>query len=293
MTTVIGVVAAEVQDLARPMLLGGPSGRRSGGAPERFRETDLRGARPPPGWAHRRERRMEKLIRWILEMAKRVRDFSRAHPSADLNYAPLLAELDLLIERLEALAKQQEEGFLVRHAGTLHRQAIRRELQFGLLRHLMTVVEKASKDEPGLVSRYRMPRSNAPKETYLTMARTMLAHGQADRELLAKYGLADHLLEDLAAALDGFDASLVESNGGRRDHVVASSGMGTVSADLQRLVGLLDGLNRYRFGSDGELWAGWQSARKVQTGPVVPESAAPAPGGEPTAVPGSEVKPAA
>ena len=236
---------------------------------------------------------MEKDIRWILEMAKRVRDFSRAHPSADLNYGPLLAELDELIARLEALAKQQEEGFLVRHAGTVHRQALRRELHFGLLRHLATVAGKALTDEPALVSRYRMPASNAPNETFRTQARTMLAHGQADRELLAKYGLADRLLEDLAAALDRFDASRAESNEGRRDHVVASSAMRSVSAEVQRLVGLLDGLNRYRFGSSGELWAGWQSARKVQAGPVVPEGEVAAPAGQPTAGPESDVKPAA
>lgn len=232
---------------------------------------------------------MEKNIRWILEMAKRVRDFSRAHPSTDQNYASVLAELDELVTRLEALAKQQEEGFLVRHAGTLHRQAIRRELHFGLLRHLVTVAEKALEDEPELVSRYRMPLVNAPNETYRTIARTMLAHGQADKELLARYGLADRLLGDLGAALDRFDASLVESNDGRRDHVVARSAMRTVSAEVQRLVGLLDGLNRYRFGSDGELWAGWQSARKVQTGPVVPEAGA----AEPGVTPEAEVKPAA
>jgi hypothetical protein len=60
--------------------------------------------------------------------------------------------------------------------------------------------------------------------------------------------------------------------------------MRTVSAGVQRLVGLLDGLNRYRFGSSAELWAGWQSARKVQAGPVVSDEAAPVAG---------EVKPAA
>ena len=82
-------------------------------------------------------------------------------------------------------------------------------------------------------------------------------------------------------------------NDGRRDHVVARSAMATVRGEVQRLVGLLDGLNRYRFGGDGELWTGWQSARKVQTGPVVAEGEAPAAGAEPTAAPGVEVKPAA
>ena len=33
---------------------------------------------------------MNRIVRRRLEMAVRVRDFSRAHPSADANYAPVL-----------------------------------------------------------------------------------------------------------------------------------------------------------------------------------------------------------
>ena len=45
-----------------------------------------------------------------LEMAVRVRDFMRAHPSTDANFAAVLARLEELIDRLEALAKQQQDG---------------------------------------------------------------------------------------------------------------------------------------------------------------------------------------
>jgi hypothetical protein len=47
---------------------------------------------------------MNRIVRRRLEMAVRVRDFSRAHPSADANYAPVLARLEDRISRLETLA---------------------------------------------------------------------------------------------------------------------------------------------------------------------------------------------
>ena len=47
----------------------------------------------------------------------------------------------------------------------------------------------------------------------------MLEQGQAEGELLAQHGLAEKLLEDLAAAVNDFDASVAESNEGRRTTV--------------------------------------------------------------------------
>jgi hypothetical protein len=48
-------------------------------------------------------------------MAVRVRDFSRAHPSADANYAPVLGRLEERVTRMEALARQQG-GYLATRA---------------------------------------------------------------------------------------------------------------------------------------------------------------------------------
>ena len=222
-------------------------------------------------------------------MAVRVRDFSRAHPSADANYAPVLARLEDRVARLEAVAKQQQTGYLVRHASAVHRQALRRRLRFELLQHLVTVAEAAGREEKGLADRYRLPKVNATNEAFRTLGRTMLERGQADREVLAKHGLADHLLEDLGAALDEFDASMADTNEGRRDHVGARAELKAVSAEVMGLVELLDGLNRYRFGGDAEMRAAWESARKVVTGPQPAEALeAPARGAA-----GEEVKPAA
>src|SRR5439155_9274967 len=106
----------------------------------------------------------------------------------------------------------------------------------------------------------------------------MLEQGQAGRELLAKHGLAATLLDDLAAAVEQFDASVAETNEGRRDHVGARAELDAVSDEGMQLVELLDGLKRYRLGGDAELRAARESARKVVAGRrTEPKEAPPAP----------------
>lgn len=218
-------------------------------------------------------------------MAVRVRDFSRAHPSADANYATVLGRLDDRIARMDALAKQQQGGYLASHASATRRRELKQRLHHELLRHLVTVAEVAAADRPALAERFRLPPTTISHEAFRTLARKMLEQGQAERELLAKYGLADRLLDDLTAAVDEFDASVAESNQGRRDHVGASAELDAVSDEVMQLVDLLDGLNRYRFSAGGELRAAWESARNVVSGPKPPEA--------PVAPPAGEVKPAA
>lgn len=210
---------------------------------------------------------MNKAVRRRLEMAMRARDFSRAHPSADANYAPVLARLEDRVTRLQTLAKQQQGGFLARRSSAERRRGLRRRLQHELLRHLVTVAQVAAEEEPALAEKFRLPATNGPNETFRSLARGMLEQGQAQRELLVRHGLADRLLEDLSEAVDQFDASVAETNQGRRDHVGARAEMDAVSDEVMRLVELLDGLNRYRFVGQAELLAAWGSARRVVAGP--------------------------
>jgi hypothetical protein len=55
---------------------------------------------------------MNRQVRRRLEMAVRVRDYSRAHPSADASYASVLSRLESSITRMEELAGQQQGGIL-------------------------------------------------------------------------------------------------------------------------------------------------------------------------------------
>lgn len=233
---------------------------------------------------------MDRVVRRRREMAVRVEDFSIAHPSQEGNYTLVLDALKNDIVRLEALEQQQEGGFIATRASTSRRRELRRRIHHELLRHLVTVADVAAVKEPGVADRFQLPSGNSSNEAFRTVARKMLELGQEQRDILGKYGLAEKLLDDLSTAVSDFDASVAESNEGRREHVGARAELKAVSDDIMRQVAMLDGLNRYRFAGNAELLAAWESAKNVVSGPR-PAETEPA-GGAPGPVPGSE-RPAA
>jgi hypothetical protein len=219
-------------------------------------------------------------------MAASVRTFSRAYPSADASYALVLDRLDRTINRMDELAKQQEGGFVSKHAASVHRQDLRRLLQTGLLRHLVTVAEDVGTEIPAVGEKFRLPNGSATHRAFRTTALKLLEDGRTNREILVKHGLSETLLDELDAAIKEFDASLQETDDGKQSHVAARAELETLSDEIMRLVGMLDGFNRYRFHRDPELIAAWESAKHVVTGPQVKDlqSATPVPPGlEPAA----------
>ncbi|HEY7634900.1 MAG TPA: hypothetical protein VH763_05125 [Gemmatimonadales bacterium] len=152
----------------------------------------------------------------------------------------------------------------------------------------MTVAALAAEEQPGIAELFELSPSNASNEAFRSHVHKMLEQGQALKDLLIKHGLADRLLDDLAAAVRDLDASVEESNEARREHVGARAELQAVSDEVMKLVEMLDGLNRYRLTGNAELLAAWESARKVVMGPRSPEE----PQVEPPKAEG-EVRPAA
>jgi hypothetical protein len=188
--------------------------------------------------------------------------------SKGASFATVLAAFEALLGQMEALAMQEQGGHPTGRAAVARRRMVRQRLHHELLRHLVTVAQVAAAEQPGLPERYNLPSTSATNEAFRTFARQLLEQGQAERELLSKYGLADKLLDDLAAGVDDFDKSVVESNQARRDHVGARAELKAVSDRVMQLVGLLDGLNRYRFSGNAETRAAWESAKNVVSGPT-------------------------
>ncbi len=227
-------------------------------------------------------------------MAVHVRDFNRTHPSADAHQASVLAKLEETIAQMEALAGQQVTGVVSKGSSIVRRQDIRRQLHGGLLRHLVTVANAAAEEQPDLIQEFRMPAINASHTIYRTVARTLLEKGVAQRELLLKHGLGETLLDDLRKAVDELDASVEETVEGKQRHILARSELRTLSDEVMQLVGILDGINRYRFAREPQLLAAWDRAKHVVGGsqvealPSTPEVPA-----EPTGPVTGEVKRAA
>ena len=179
----------------------------------------------------------------------------------------MLGRLKESIDRMVELSGQQVGGFLSKHSSSLRRRDIRRRLRDGLLRHLVTVAEDASAEKPELGAKFGLPAHNLSHVRFQTVARKMLEQGEAERELLVKHGLSDKLLADLAAAVAEFDASVAETNSGRQDHILAGAELSTVSDEVLQLVGMMDGLNRYRFQKEPQMLVAWEAARHVVSGP--------------------------
>lgn len=210
---------------------------------------------------------MDRQVRRKLAMASSVRTFSRAHPSADASYTLVLDRLDNTIVRIEVLAKQQEGGYASKRASSAQRADLRRRMQAGLLRHLVTVAEDVASDVLEVGEKFRIPRSNGTHAVFRASASELLDQARTHQELLVKHGMSATLLDDLDAALKEFDESLEDTDDGKQSHVAARAEMKTLCDEIMRLVGMLDGFNRYRFHRDRELIVAWESAKRIMSGP--------------------------
>jgi hypothetical protein len=240
---------------------------------------------------------MNRTVSRRLNMAVRVRDFCDANPSADPSFVAVLGRLTEAIDRMQAVGSRQVNGLLSRHAATVNRQQIRRQLRDDLLRHLVTVAQDASATRPGLGDQVEVPGQNLSSARFFAAAKAMLELGVAEKDVLMKHGLTATLLDDLAQAVKAYEGSITASNSSREDHISARAELQRTSEELLQLVRMLDGINRYRFRNDPHLLVAWQAARHVVSGPQTKEEQAVEenPGTPPGPVqsgPG-EVKPAA
>jgi hypothetical protein len=217
---------------------------------------------------------MDARLRRRLEMAVRVRDFLRAHPTDGVAEGAALARLEELVGRAEVLASQQRAGILAARAATEMRGEVRRALRSRLLHYLSAVGQAAANENAELGQEFRLPRVG-PNQAFVTIARGMLEKATANKDLLAKRGMSEKLLADIDATIKSFEHTLEATRMGRRDHVGASADLRAVMAEVSEQVKVLDGVVRYRFGDNAELMGAWGSAHSV-VGPSRSHTAAPA-----------------
>ena len=206
---------------------------------------------------------MNAMLRRRFERAVRVRDFLRAHRTDGGPETAALARLEELIERADVLAAQQRAGFAAAQGAFERRAKVRRALQMKLLRYLAGVGVVAAKENVELGAEFRLPKTGAPNQAFVTLAKHMLDKATENKDLLVKQGLSDKVLSDIALALGQFELTLEATRAARRDHVGASGDLRAVSSEISEQIRLLEGLVRYRFGDDAELMTAWRSASNV------------------------------
>jgi hypothetical protein len=219
-----------------------------------------------------------------IEGGARVGEFSVANPSTEPSHEAVVTKLRETLAQADGLGIQQRDGLSNAQAATSRRNQIRLRIEFGLLGPLVKVSRSAEKDAPELLGKFRF-KHNAAHKAFLIQGRSMLAAATAAKDVLLAHGLPTTLLDDLAKALNTFEAEGDLINLSRRAHIGARADLKVVVAKLSELVDVLDGFNRYRYQNDPDQLAVWNAAKTVvshsarKSGTVMPPASPAAPDG--------------
>jgi hypothetical protein len=200
-----------------------------------------------------------------LETVIRVLLFWEANPDDDAGMTAVITQVRENRIRAENLAAQQRLGIAEAEAGSRTRKKLRADIHHNMIVPIARVGVSAAAEEPGLESIFRAPGHSARGREWRTAARGIATAAQERKDLLLRHGMSEALLTDLLAALDQYDAASTRRDNGKSAHVGATADLDEVMRDSMRLIGVLDGLFRYRFRDDTEKLAAWESARNVPT----------------------------
>jgi hypothetical protein len=230
--------------------------------------------------------RMNGDVRRTFEMVARAVNFSDAQPDTDAGHVVSVERLRAVKGQMEVVAAMQRAGLIDVHTGAVEKRRLRREMLAGPIAHLSEVGGLAGREHPDLVNKFRYKPSGSTYVAHRTAARSMQAEAETHKEVLAKFGLSEAVLEVFGQLLDQFDVAVKLGSDGRAAHTGATKRLGSLAQEAGQIVRAMDARNRYRFKNDGQVLGAWINASTVLARPVAAE-----PGGEPEA--GSDVRPAA
>ncbi|MDP3911873.1 MAG: hypothetical protein Q8Q14_15925 [Gemmatimonadales bacterium] len=208
---------------------------------------------------------MNAPVRRKLEMAARVRTFSRTHSSTEPTYATVLSRFEERLAEAEAIAAKQHEARLAARGARTRRRELRRVVHFQLLPYLVAVGNVAARDRTELAAQFRLPNSNANNQAFLTAVKALGTAAEQQRDILVAAGMAPALLEELQRMISAFEIASEEARAKRLSHIGARADLQQIAGELMDEVRVLDGINRWRFGKEPEVMAEWQAARHLPT----------------------------
>jgi hypothetical protein len=195
-----------------------------------------------------------------MEAEIRVDGFLRAHPSTDPAFLAVAARMRDGVARLRSLASEEHSVRLDTRAARRHRRELRRIIAAELIEYVARVGRRIADAHPELADRFRAPSANTSHATFLAAAWETLNLARAHRALVTDGGSSDEL-DDLATALTRLEEATERAAASHRSHLGARTELGRLSAELDTVIGLLDGLIRARFAAEPELLAAWDRAR--------------------------------
>lgn len=236
---------------------------------------------------------MDARSRRHILMGTSVRDFGRGRPDSDAGANVSLAQLDQLLTRGQQAATAQWEAQVDTRTSSAQKKDLRRAMLIGPIAHLGQVGRLAAKENPELGKSFLVKPGVGTYLTFQTTARTMQAAAETHKEVLAKYGLSESVLEQFGQMLDQFDSALTLGSTGRTVHKGATLELRRVGIMIAQTVRVMDARNRQRFQDDPQALGSWLSARQVLGSPKGAGVPAPVDTGAADPPAGGEVRPAA
>lgn len=199
-------------------------------------------------------------VRRTYEMVGRCVNFSDAQPDPDAGQTVSAERLKVVKAQMQQLAAAQRAGQIDVHIGAVEKRRIRREMLAGPIAHLSEVGVLARRDHPDLVSRFRYKPGGSTYVAVRTAAHSMQAEAETHKDVLAKYGLSEGVLEVFGQLLDQFDAAIKLGTDGRAAHTGATKQLQALALEAGQIVRAMDARNRYRFKNDQHVLGAWVSA---------------------------------
>ena len=206
---------------------------------------------------------MNTPVRNKLEMAARVRTFSRTHASTEPTYTTVLGRLEERLSEAEAIATRQHEARVAARGARNRRKELRRIVHFQLLKYLVAVGNVAGKTRGELATQFRLPSVSANNQAFLTSVKALVAAAEQQRDVLVAAGMAPALLEELQQMLAAFETASEEARAKKLSHIGARADLDQIAGTLMDELRVLDGINRWRFAKDPEVMAEWVAARHL------------------------------
>ncbi len=231
-------------------------------------------------------------VRRMFEMTARSVNFSDAQPDTDPGHLVSVERLKQVKVQMEQVAAMQRAGLIDVHTGAVEKRRLRREMLAGPIAHLTEVGGLAKREHPDLVNKLRYKPSGHTYVAHRTAGRSMQAEATTNKEVLAKFGLSEAVLEVFGQLLDQFDAAVKVGSDGRAAHTGATKRLDALAQEAGQIVRAMDARNRYRFKNDEQVLGAWISASTV-LGRAVGSAPEETPLPTPTPEAGGDVRPAA
>ena len=197
-------------------------------------------------------------------MGFRVLAVCRTHPAdSDAGLTLSLAKLEELVNRGQQAATGQREADVGRRAASAQKRELRRSILAGPVAHLASVGRLAGKEDAELAKAFQVKPGIGTYAKFLTTARSMQTAAETHKEVLAKYGLSDAVLERFGTMLAQFDAALLLGRSGRSTHKGATVELRRVATLITQTVRVMDARMQQRFEDNPQALGSWLSARQV------------------------------